>query len=48
MQLQLQTVLNFVHPLKSFVYADVRLVPPSSMGTARIEARGEARGSEQG
>jgi hypothetical protein len=26
MQLQLKTVLNRVHPLKGFVYADVRLV----------------------
>lgn len=46
MQLQLQTVLNKVHPLKSFVYADVRLVPYSGRSggaVARIEARVAAR-----
>lgn len=32
MQLQLQTVLNYVHPLKSFVYSDVRL---RAQGTPR-------------
>ena len=37
MQLQLKTVLNVVHPLKSFVYADVRLVPGKGE-TPRIEA----------
>ena len=43
MQLQLQTVLNLVHPLKSFVYADVRLVPRNGSSDARIEARVESR-----
>jgi len=43
MQLQLQTVLNLVHPLKSFVYADVRLVQRSGSSDARIEARVESR-----
>ena len=38
MQLQLQTVLNHVHPLKSFVYADVRLVEGKG-STPQIEAR---------
>jgi len=36
MQLQLQTLLNFVHPIKCFVYTDVRLVKGTG---ARIEAR---------
>ncbi|MBU1910556.1 MAG: ISL3 family transposase [Verrucomicrobia bacterium] len=39
MQLQLQTVLNKVHPLKCFVYADVRLVPGKGAAAAHIEAR---------
>ncbi len=43
MQLQLQTVLNYVHPLKCFVYADVRLVPCSGAPAARIEARVTSR-----
>ncbi len=38
MQLQLQTILNHVHPLKCFVYADVRLVAAKGPRT-RIEAR---------
>ena len=49
MQLQLQTVLNYVHPLKSFVYADVRLVPREGTPGSRIEAcvvpRKNSRGS---
>jgi transposase len=43
MQLQLQTVLNKVHPLKSFVYADVRLVPCVGAAAGRIEARVASR-----
>jgi len=43
MQLQLRTVLNHVHPLKSFVYADVRLLPRVGTSAARIEARVEPR-----
>ena len=39
MQLQLQTIFNRVHPLKSFVYADVRLVPWKGAAGACIEAR---------
>ena len=39
MQLQLQTILNNVHPLKRFVYADIRLVPGKGTAAARIEAR---------
>ena len=38
MQLQLRTVLNRVHPLKHFVYADVRLVPWKGAAAGRIEA----------
>jgi transposase len=41
MQLQLRTILNHVHKLKSFVYDDVRLV--DHKGGARIEARVEPR-----
>jgi transposase len=48
MQLQLRTVLNYVHPLKSFVYADVRLVPGRGSWAARIEARVEPRKNSQG
>jgi len=36
MQLQLQTILNFVHPIKRFVYTDVRFVKDTG---DRIEAR---------
>ncbi len=43
MQLQLQTVLNYVHPIKYFVYADVRLVPCEGTPAGRIEARVTAR-----
>lgn len=43
MQLQLRTLLNRVHPIKSFVYADVRLVTPIPDMSARIEARIEPR-----
>jgi transposase len=39
MQLQLQTVLNHVHPLKSFVYADVRLQTIEGKIGGTIEAR---------
>lgn len=36
MQLQIKTVLNRVHPIKGFVYADIRLVDVG--GTPQIEA----------
>jgi transposase len=39
MQLQLQTILNRVHPLKSFVYVDVRLLSRARTPGGRIEAR---------
>jgi transposase len=39
MQLQLRTVLNYVHPLKYFAYADVRLVRWKGAAAPRIEAR---------
>jgi transposase len=39
MQLQIRTVLNKLHPLKSFVYADVRLTPDRSEAGVHIEAR---------
>ena len=39
MQLQVQTLLNHVHPFKSFVYADVRLVSCEGARAGRIEAR---------
>ena len=39
MQLQLQTVLNRVHPIKGFVYTDVRLVPGAGTKAGRVEAR---------
>jgi transposase len=48
MQLQLQTVLNYVHPLKSFVYADVRLVPREGTPDSRIEARVVPRKNSRG
>lgn len=43
MQLQLKTILNQVHPLKGFVYADVRLVRPEGKAAFRIEAKIAAR-----
>ena len=48
MQLQLQTVLNKVHPLKSFVYSDVRLVESEGTAAARIEARVSPRKNSRG
>lgn len=42
MQLQLKTVLNRVHPIKGFVYADTRLVDMG--GTPQIEATIKERG----
>lgn len=38
MQLQLKTVLNRVHPLKGFVYQDVRLVELGRKETPQVEA----------
>lgn len=43
MQLQLKTILNQVHPLKGFVYADVRLVRPEGKAAFRLEAKIAAR-----
>jgi len=43
MQLQLRTILNSVHPLKSFVYADVRLTPCKRTETPMIKAKIVAR-----
>ena len=48
MQLQLQTVFNNVHPLKYFVYADIRLVPCKGAAAVRIEARVAARKNSRG
>ena len=39
MQLQLRTLLNHVHPLKSFVYVDVRLVPCEGTPSVCVDAR---------
>jgi transposase len=38
MQLQLKTILNHVHPIKGFVYADVRLVHLRGAKAAHVEA----------
>ena len=43
MQLQLRTLLNHVHPIKGFVYDDVRLVACSREPGMQIEARIAAR-----
>jgi transposase len=43
MQLHLKTLLNHVHPIKGFVYHDVRLVRPKDKAAAHIEARIEPR-----
>lgn len=49
MQLQLRTVLNRVHPIKRFVYADVRLVTNERVPeTMHIEARVEPRTNSRG
>ena len=48
MQLQLQTVLNLVHPLKSFVYADIRLLARVGRRGDSIEARVEPRKNSRG
>jgi transposase len=48
MQLQVQTVLNNVHPLKGFVYADVRLIRSQGAAVARIEARVVPRKNSRG
>lgn len=44
MQLQIKTVLNYTHPLKGFVYADVRLVKFPGNREAQIEATIKERG----
>jgi transposase len=43
MQLQLRTIFNSVHPLKSFLYADVRLTPSKRTETPLIKAKILAR-----
>ena len=43
MQLQLQTILNFVHPINPFVYAEVRFVSSKKSLAAHIEIRIAAR-----
>jgi len=43
MQLQLRTIFNRVHPLKSFVYADVRLTPCQRTDAPMIKAKIMAR-----
>ena len=46
MQLKLKTVLNAVHPLKSFVYRDLRIITDESRPPvihALIKARKESR-----
>ena len=48
MQLQFQTLLNRVHPLKSFVYADIRLLSRAGPGGATIEVRVEPRKNGRG
>lgn len=48
MQLQLRTVLNYVHPLKSFVYADMRLLSRKGTECAHIEARLVPRKNSRG
>ena len=48
MQLQLQTLLNLVHPLKSFVYADIRLLPRAGPQGATIEVRVQPRKNGRG
>ena len=47
MQLQVKTLLNHVHPIKGFVYRDVRLVQPEGKAphiAARIEPRKNSKG----
>jgi transposase len=48
MQLQLQTLLNYAHPLKSFVYVDIRLRSGKGVPRARIEARIAPRKNSRG
>ena len=48
MQLQLRTVLNYVHPIKCFVYADVRLVAgEGAAAVSHIEAQVEPRSNSR-
>ena len=47
MQLQLRTVFNKVHPLKSFVYVDIQLVPCKG-AAPHIEARVVPRKNSRG
>jgi transposase len=48
MQLQLRTVLNKLHPLKSFVYDDVRFMPDRSKAGVRIEVQVVPRKNSRG
>jgi len=48
MQLQLRTLLNLVHPLKSFVYADIRLLPRAGPQGATLEVRVQPRKNGRG
>jgi transposase len=48
MQLQIRTVLNKLHPLKSFVFADIRLTPDRSAASVHIEARVVPRKNSRG
>ena len=48
MQLQLRTILNHVHPIKGFVYADVRLATSANGRTKRIDAHIVARKKSKG
>jgi transposase len=48
MQLQLRTVLNRVHPLKGFVYKDIRMVPTKGSPKVRIEVVIASRKNSRG
>lgn len=48
MQLQLRTLLNRVHPLKGFVYKDIRLVRTKGPSKGRIEVVVAARKKSRG
>ena len=47
MQLTVRTVLNRAHPLKSFVYADIRFVP-RKLSQGRIEVQVKPRTNSRG
>jgi len=48
MQLQVQTRLNNVHPLKGFVYDDIRLIRSPGAAAARVEAHVVPRKNSRG